>query len=150
MLPGVLLHMVEAPIPGDPPAHGSRSNSSIDDVHHIITFVDHIHNIGIPKLPQIIRLPAGTRIKSGAIKFCSPPWRCRSTSRLHGYRFATQNVRCKFLRKCIVVIQSQRRHLVCVIGLSNSHVLLLTSHIRSLLNNGRGNPEHNHACGENS
>ena len=81
MLTTVLLHMIEAPIPVNSSLHCSRFDWLVDNVKYFIFFIEHIHNTRIAKPPGIVRLPAGSGIKRGAIKFHTPQRASRSLYR---------------------------------------------------------------------
>ena len=68
MLAGVLLHVVEAARPVDAALRFAGIQRSINDVDDFIFVLAHVQNIGVAKFPEVVRLAAGTRIKSGAIE----------------------------------------------------------------------------------
>ena len=68
MLAGVLLHVVEAARPVDAALRFAGIQRSINDVDDFIFVLAHVQNIGVAKFPEVVRLAAGTRIKSSAIE----------------------------------------------------------------------------------
>ena len=72
VLPGVLLHMIEAPIPINTSLHRTNFNRLVDNMEHFLFFVDHIDDTRISNQPRIVGLAAGGGIKRGAIQFYAP------------------------------------------------------------------------------
>jgi hypothetical protein len=78
VLPSVLLHVIEAPLPIDTSLHRGNFDGFVDNVDYFLFFIENFHNSRISKPPGIVRLPAGSWIKRGAIKFYAPKRNSRS------------------------------------------------------------------------
>ena len=105
MLPSVLLHMIKSPGPIHATCDCTEWDLAIDHVHDIFAIVAHIDDIRIAELPQIMRLPTGSRIKRRAIQHDIP-----SRRRTVRFQLAAQHLRAKFALIRIVVIKPACRH----------------------------------------
>ena len=90
MLPGVLLHVIEAPVPVEASGHPIRVERSSENVGHAVALVDHVRHPHVVQGPQVERLAAGGRIERGAVEVDtrslgahgrSPPRRTRGDRR---------------------------------------------------------------------
>ena len=60
MLPGVLLHVIEAPIPIDGAVHGCLRGRPIDHVRNApIVQIDDVENAGVAQRSGVVGLAAG-------------------------------------------------------------------------------------------
>src|ERR1700688_247225 len=124
VLPGMLLHMIEAPIPIDTSLHRTNFNGLVDNVDHFIFFVDYIHHTPISQSPSVVRLTAGGGIERSAIKLYAPQrsgqWAFRIFRRGGAFWRAAQYLGGKFPRKRIVVIKPFGHHLYVAVRCANS------------------------------
>jgi len=74
-------------------------------MNNVFAIVAHINHVGIAELPQIMRLPTGSRIKRRAIQHDIP-----SRRRTVRFQLAAQHLRAKFALIRIVVIKPACRH----------------------------------------
>ena len=74
MLPGVLLHMIEAPGPVHLARHVSEPQRLFDNVHHPVPFVNHLAHRDSAEHPHVERLPARAGIKRRAVEIHPPSW----------------------------------------------------------------------------
>jgi hypothetical protein len=69
MLPGVLLHVLEATAPVNLPADWPRFQLPFDHMpDHLVVSIDHVDDHGGAELTSIEGLPAGGRIEGGPIQ----------------------------------------------------------------------------------
>jgi hypothetical protein len=68
MLAGVLLHVVEAAGPVNATLHFSGIEYLVDNVDDFISIVTYVENVGVAKLADVVWLPAGSGVESGAIE----------------------------------------------------------------------------------
>jgi len=97
VLPGVLLHVIEASGPVDAAIHVRIRGVSVNDVKDLFAFVAHIQNIRVADFPQIMWLPAGSGIESGAVEEQAPGGSRNPTLYIRRKHVAMHNARGKLL-----------------------------------------------------
>src|SRR5690606_5661485 len=75
VLPGVLLHVVDARLPGDaalPPRARGQRHRFRQHVRDPVALVHHVHHAHAGQLARVVRLPAGGGVERGAIQVDAP------------------------------------------------------------------------------
>ncbi len=88
VLPGVLLHVVEAAVPIDAALDGSEFERTIEHVHDLVSFVAHVEDFCCSKEPQIMRLAARGWIEQRAVQYDAPSGSQQRA--INHYRLAAQ------------------------------------------------------------
>ena len=75
MLPGMLLHVIEAAWPVDAAENVRATGPAIDNVKDFVAFIADIQYVRVSDFAQIVWLTAGGGVESGAIENQSPDLR---------------------------------------------------------------------------
>jgi len=108
MLPSVLLHVVEAPLPIDGAFNGPCRQRFVDDVEDHVPLIQDIKNLGVVNPPAIVWLAAGSGIEERAIQGETPGRRGRSRISFWFEWHATQHLGLKLTRVRVVIIKALR------------------------------------------
>ena len=110
MLPGVLLHVIEAPRPMDAAVYVRTRWLAIDYVQNLVAFIAHVENICIADFTQIVRLSTRRRVERRAIQQQPPDRSCDPRAHIRRQHFAVHHPGREFFFKRVVVIESARGH----------------------------------------
>ena len=99
VLPGVLLHVIEASRPVDAAIHVRIRRAAVNDVKNFFSLISHVEHVRIADLPQIMRLPAGSRVKSRAVEKQAPGGSRNPALHVRRKYFAIDNPRSELLQE---------------------------------------------------
>src|SRR5215470_7525087 len=116
MLPRMLLHVVEPARPVDASLHIWIVRSAVDNVKDFFARVANIEHICIADFAQVVRLPAGRWIKSGAVEDKTPGVSRNSGAHVRRQDLAIHDACGEFRLKCVVVIEPARGHVATPAG----------------------------------
>src|SRR5207302_10083463 len=91
MLAGVLLHVIEAAGPIDAAIDATDGDGAVHDLDDAVILIQHIDDVCVAELAEVMRLAAGGGIQQGLVKNNAP---ARSKAAVFGFRqkFAAQNL----------------------------------------------------------
>ena len=91
MLPGVLLHVIEAARPMNAALGATDRDGTVHDVNDAVILIQHIDHVGVAELAEVMWLAAGGGIQQSLVENNAP---ARSKAAVFGVRqeFAAQNL----------------------------------------------------------
>src|SRR5262249_49787544 len=99
MLPSVLLHVIEAPLPFDFRLRRSQAHRAVYKMRNLCPFIHNLQNRRFSNPPSIIRLPTRRWVQRRLVQYDAPSFSSASI-----LRCTSQYLRLKLLHKRVVVI----------------------------------------------
>src|SRR5215471_5648158 len=110
MLPGVLLHVVEAARPVNAAIDFAGRDRPVYDVQDLVVFqIADVEDVCVAKLAEVVRLAAGSRIEVGLVEEHAPAGAVLARDEVR-HRLAAQDLCREIVLERIVVVEAASGH----------------------------------------